>query len=351
MEHLQPLSGNSLTLWILFGLSIGLAIAVDLGLVGKLKRLVKKQDSPAVTDGVVEKEKVQSFKHALMWTIVWIGMAATFAMLVLVGMGYDKMLEFVTGYTLEKSLSVDNMFVFLLIFSTLAIPHKYQHKVLTVGILSAIAMRIPLILAGVTLLETFHWMIYLFGGLLVVTAIRMLFQKKEKKVDLERNIAVRLLRKVVPISSELNGDKFFARKAGILFATPMLVSLVIVEMTDLVFAIDSIPAVLAITSDPFIVITSNIFAILGLRSLYFLLAGMMEKFYYLKPALVALLLFVGVKMMIVDFVKVPISISLMVIGGILATALVLSYAKTRQEHGDSGQVAINSRDDFGVGDK
>ena len=274
-----------------------------------------------------------------------------FAMLVLVGMGYDKMLEFVTGYTLEKSLSVDNMFVFLLIFSTLAIPHKYQHKVLTVGILSAIAMRIPLILAGVTLLETFHWMIYLFGGLLVVTAIRMLFQKKEKKVDLERNIAVRLLRKVVPISSELNGDKFFARKAGILFATPMLVSLVIVEMTDLVFAIDSIPAVLAITSDPFIVITSNIFAILGLRSLYFLLAGMMEKFYYLKPALVALLLFVGVKMMIVDFVKVPISISLMVIGGILATALVLSYAKTRQEHGDSGQVAINSRDDFGVGDK
>ena len=351
MEHLQPLSGNSLTLWILFGLSIGLAIAVDLGLVGKLKRLVKKQDSPAVTDGVVEKEKVQSFKHALMWTIVWIGMAATFAMLVLVGMGYDKMLEFVTGYTLEKSLSVDNMFVFLLIFSTLAIPHKYQHKVLTVGILSAIAMRIPLILAGVTLLETFHWMIYLFGGLLVVTAIRMLLQKKEKKVDLERNIAVRLLRKVVPISSELNGDKFFARKAGILFATPMLVSLVIVEMTDLVFAIDSIPAVLAITSDPFIVITSNIFAILGLRSLYFLLAGMMEKFYYLKPALVALLLFVGVKMMIVDFVKVPISISLMVIGGILATALVLSYAKTRQEHGDSGQVAINSRDDFGVGDK
>ena len=340
-----------MTLWILFGLSIGLAIAVDLGLVGKLKRLVKKQDSPAVTDGVVEKEKVQSFKHALMWTIVWIGMAATFAMLVLVGMGYDKMLEFVTGYTLEKSLSVDNMFVFLLIFSTLAIPHKYQHKVLTVGILSAIAMRIPLILAGVTLLETFHWMIYLFGGLLVVTAIRMLFQKKEKKVDLERNIAVRLLRKVVPISSELNGDKFFARKAGILFATPMLVSLVIVEMTDLVFAIDSIPAVLAITSDPFIVITSNIFAILGLRSLYFLLAGMMEKFYYLKPALVALLLFVGVKMMIVDFVKVPISISLMVIGGILATALVLSYAKTRQEHGDSGQVAINSRDDFGVGDK
>ncbi len=286
-----------------------------------------------------------------MWTIVWIGMAATFAMLVLVGMGYDKMLEFVTGYTLEKSLSVDNMFVFLLIFSTLAIPHKYQHKVLTLGILSAIAMRIPLILAGVTLLETFHWMIYLFGGLLVVTAIRMLFQKKEKKVDLERNIAVRLLRKVVPISSELNGDKFFARKAGILFATPMLVSLVIVEMTDLVFAIDSIPAVLAITSDPFIVITSNIFAILGLRSLYFLLAGMMEKFYYLKPALVALLLFVGVKMMIVDFVKVPISISLMVIGGILATALVLSYAKTRQEHGDSGQVAINSRDDFGVGDK
>jgi tellurite resistance protein TerC len=238
------------------------------------------------------------------------------------------------------------MFVFLLIFSTLAVPHAYQHKVLTVGILSAIAVRIPLILVGVSLLESFHWMIYIFGGLLVLTAIRMLLQKKEKKIDIEKNIAVRLLRKVVPVATELNGDKFFTRKNGILFATPMLVALIIVEMTDLVFAIDSIPAVLAITSDPFIVITSNIFAILGLRSLYFLLAGMMEKFYYLKPALVALLLFVGFKMIVVDFIKLPISMSLLVIGGILGTALVLSYIKTRKHREKSIKMAEKSGRDL-----
>jgi tellurite resistance protein TerC len=318
--------GSGITLWIIFILTIGIAIAIDLGLIGKIRKLFGKQARGTENDKIGS----QPFKQALMWTIVWIGLAALFAALVLVTTGYDKMLEFVTGYTLEKSLSVDNMFVFLLIFSTLAIPHAYQHKVLTVGILSAIAMRIPLIVVGVSLLESFHWMVYIFGGLLVLTAMRMLLQRKEKKIDVEKNIAVRLLRKVVPVATELNGDRFFTKKNGILFATPMLVALVIVEMTDLVFAIDSIPAVLAITSDPFIVITSNIFAILGLRSLYFLLAGMMEKFYYLKPALVALLLFVGVKMMAVDFFKLPISTSLLVIGGILGTALALSYTNTRR---------------------
>jgi tellurite resistance protein TerC len=191
-------------------------------------------------------------------------------------------------------------------------------------------MRIPLIVVGVSLLENFHWMVYVFGSLLVLTAVRMILQKKEKKIDVEKNIAVRLLRKVVPVATELNGNKFFTRKNGMMFATPMLVALVIVEMTDLIFAIDSIPAVLAITPDPFIVITSNIFAILGLRSLYFLLAGMMEKFHYLKPALVALLLFVGLKMIAVDLFELPISISLMVIGGILGIAMVLSLLKTRK---------------------
>jgi tellurite resistance protein TerC len=332
--------GNGTALWIIFILVIGIAIAIDLGLIGRLKKVFKRQASAIEKNGALEQEKQQQpFKQALMWTIVWIGLATVFAILVLVNMGYDKMLEFVTGYTLEKSLSVDNMFVFLLIFSTLAIPYPYQHKVLTVGILSAIAMRIPLILVGVSLLESFHWMIYIFGGLLVITAIRMILQKKGKKIDMEKNIGVRLLRKVIPITTELNGNKFFTKKNGILFATPMLVALVIVEMTDLVFAIDSIPAVLAITSDPFIVITSNIFAILGLRSLYFLLAGMMEKFYYLKPALVALLLFVGFKMIVVDFVKLPISISLLVIGSILAMALVLSYIRTSQHSKESIGIA------------
>lgn len=338
-DRLEAISfpGNGIALWAIFSLMIGIAIAIDLGLIGTLKKLLKRKVTAEQTPtdanlGNREPSRsAQHFKQALMWTLVWIGLAGVFAALVLVLMGHEKMLEFVTGYTLEKSLSVDNMFVFLLIFSTLAIPHAYQHKVLTVGILSAIAMRVPLILVGVSLLESFHWTVYIFGGLLLLTAIRMLLQKKEKKVDVEKNIAVRLLRKVVPIATDLKGDRFFTKKNGVLFATPMLVALVIVEMTDLVFAIDSIPAVLALTSDPFIVITSNIFAILGLRSLYFLLAGMMEKFYYLKPALVALLLFVGFKMMAVDFVKLPISVSLLVIAGILATALALSYIKTRPQ--------------------
>lgn len=328
LEVLPAFPVNDISLWIIFVLSLGIAIAIDLGSIGKLRKRFWKENND---DANKAAELGQPFRQAYVWTIVWIGMAAAWAILVLVSMGYDKMLEFVTAYTLEKSLSVDNMFVFLLIFSTLAIPYSYQHKVLTVGIVSAIAMRIPLLLAGASLLESFHWMVYIFGGLLLLTAVRILLQKKEKKIDVEKNIAVRLLRKVVSITSELDGDKFFTKKKNVLFATPMLIALVIVEMTDLVFAIDSIPAVLAISSDPFIIITSNIFAILGLRSLYFLLAGMMEKFSYLKPALVALLLFVGFKMIIADFVNLPISTSLLVIGGILATAMLFSYVKTREQ--------------------
>ncbi|MGI8833226.1 MAG: TerC/Alx family metal homeostasis membrane protein [Nitrososphaeraceae archaeon] len=328
---------NDYSLWILFGLFVGVALAVDLGLIGKIKSLIKKgRDKPRHNEDKQPLQQTtlvtapQPFKQALIWTMVWISLAGIFTGLIFVGMGNDKMLEFVTGYTLEKSLSVDNMFVFLLIFSSLGIPHAHQHKVLSVGIISAIAMRIPLILVGVSLLESFHWIIYIFGSLLLFTAIRMLVQKKEKKIEIEKNIAVRILRKVVPLSLELKQDKFFTRINGILYATPMLVALVIVEMTDLVFAVDSIPAVLAITSDPFIVITSNVFAILGLRSLYFLLAGMMDKFYYLKPGLIALLFFISFKMMVSEFYKIPIGASLAVIFGILGTAMILSLVKTRQ---------------------
>jgi tellurite resistance protein TerC len=258
-------------------------------------------------------------------------------------MGYEKTLLFVTGYAIEKSLSVDNMFVFLLIFSSLAIPHAYQHKVLMAGILSAIVMRIGLILAGVSLLESFYWMTYIFGGLLLFTAIRMIIQrkdeghgKKKKETAIEKNIAVRIMKRFIPITFELNSDKFLILKNNndghkLLYATPMLVALVVVEMTDLVFALDSIPAILAITTDSFIVITSNIFAILGLRSLYFLLAGMMEKFYYLKPGLALILFFVGSKMLISEFFKISIGMSLIVIFGILTAALLLSYIRTRQQ--------------------
>ncbi len=245
-------------------------------------------------------------------------------------MGTQKLTEFVTGYALEKSLSVDNMFVFLLIFSSLSIPHKFQHRVLSMGILGAIAMRVPLILVGVTLLEQFHWMIYLFGAFLIFTAIRMLVQRKEKKIEIEKNIAIRVLKKFMPIDYDLKDTKFFIRKDTVLHATTLIVALVIIEFTDLLFALDSIPAVLAITTDPFIVITSNIFAILGLRSLYFLLAGVMEKFYYLKPGLIAILMFIGVKMVVSEMIEISTTVSLGVVLGILGTVLAMSFVRAKK---------------------
>jgi tellurite resistance protein TerC len=310
-------------LWIIFCIMIGIALAVDFGLYHNIKSLIKRKQGSS---------QQQTFKHALIWTIIWISLATIFAGIIFVTVGHDKAVLFVTGYIIEKSLSIDNMFIFLLIFSFLAIPYTYQYKVLMVGILSAILMRIVLILAGVSLLENFHFMIYVFGGLLLFTAIRMLIQirKRDEKIEIEKNIAVRLMKKIFPVSFQLNGDKFFVRKDGILYVTSMMIALVIVEMTDLVFALDSIPAILAITSDSFIVITSNIFAILGLRSLYFLLAGMMNKIYYLKYGLISILLFVGVKMSLTGFIEFPFTLSLIVIFGILTFTLGLSFIKIRR---------------------
>ncbi|WP_268544519.1 TerC family protein [Candidatus Nitrosotenuis cloacae] len=305
-------------LWIMFSLFVGVSLAIDLGVFSKLRR--KKEPD----------HHIPPFKQALVWTIVWISLAGIFAGIIYVDMGSEKLAEFVTGYALEKSLSVDNMFIFLLIFTSLNIPHKFQHRVLSMGILGAIAMRIPLIFAGVTLLEHFHWMIYLFGAFLIATAIRMLIQRKEKKIDIEKNIAIRALKKIMPVDLELKEPKFFLVKNGIRYATPLIVALVIIEFTDLLFALDSIPAILAITTDPFIVITSNVFAILGLRSLYFLLAGVMEKFYYLKPGLIAILLFIGFKMMLAEIIKIPTNLSLGVVLGILGVALALSFLRARR---------------------
>jgi tellurite resistance protein TerC len=322
-------------LWIVFSLFVGVALAIDLGIVENFRRRVfyknKNSNYNNSQNLSYQERNKKTFEHALRWTIIWISLAVVFAGLISVGMGYDKSLLFLTGYAIEKSLSVDNMFVFVLIFSSLGIPYIYQHKILMLGILSAIAFRIVLILAGISLLESFHWMIYIFGGLLVFTSIRMLIEKKEKKIEIEKNIAVRILRKFIP--TELNGlndNKFLHRTSeGLLYATPMLIALVIVEMTDLVFALDSIPAILAITTDSFLVITSNIFAILGLRSLYFLLAGMMDKFYYLKPGLAAILLFIGAKMLISEFYEVTIPASIAVIFGILGAAIVLSFIRIK----------------------
>ena len=340
-------SSNEFILWIVFSLFVGVAVAIDLGVISKLMGRIRRKESSSfsiskkqqqgaeIDNANIKYSSTGKFNHALLWTITWISLAAIFAGIIYITIGYEKAVEYVTGYTLEKSLSVDNMFVFLLIFSSLGIPHAYQHRVLSVGIISAMAIRIPLIIAGISLLETFHGMIYIFGGLLVFTAARMLLQRKEKKIEVEKNFAVRLLKKIMPVlhlelnHSNNNHHPFLKRINGVLYATPMLVALVIVEITDLVFALDSIPAVLAVTSDTFIVITSNIFAILGLRSLYFLLAGLMEKFYYLKPGLIALLMFIGFKMILSEYLKVPTTFSLLVIIGILGTALMMSLLKTR----------------------
>lgn len=308
-------------LWVVFSLFVGVSLAIDLGVFSRFRP--KKQEDP-------NKAHAPTIRTALIWTIVWISLAGIFAGIIYVDMGNQKLTEFVTGYALEKSLSVDNMFVFLLIFSSLSIPHKFQHRVLSMGILGAIAMRVPLILVGVTLLERFHWMIYIFGGFLIFTAIRMLVQRKEKKIEIEKNIAIRVLKKFIPIDFELKDTKFFVRKDTVLYATTLIVALVIIEFTDLLFALDSIPAVLAITTDPFIVITSNIFAILGLRSLYFLLAGVMEKFYYLKPGLIAILMFIGIKMVVSEMIEISTTVSLGVVLGILGIVLAMSFVRARK---------------------
>ena len=310
----------TLELWVIFFVILSVTIAIDLGLFHKIKRKLSKTKA-------TETEHVMSSKEALGWTITWISLAGVFAGIIYFTLGNDKMIEFVTGYALEKSLSVDNMFVFLLVFTTLGIPHKYQHRVLSFGILSAIVMRIALILVGASLLDNFQWMIYIFGGLLWYTAIRMIIQKEEKKIELEKNIAVRILKKFMPVNLSLVGNKFMISINGAMHATPLLIALAIIELTDLVFAMDSIPAVLAITRDPFIVITSNVFAILGLRALYFLIGGMMEKFHYLKPGLIVLLLFIGTKMIISDLYHIPTVTSLVIVFVILATVIVGSLIR------------------------
>jgi tellurite resistance protein TerC len=239
-------------------------------------------------------------------------------------------LEFLTGYLIEWSLSVDNMFVFAVIFSYFAVPAQYQHRVLFWGILGALLMRGALILVGTTLIERFHWIIYVFGGFLILTGIK-LFRQRGETVHPEKNPVLRLARRWLPLTKQHEGQKFFVRRNGRLWATPLFLVLLIVETTDLVFAVDSIPAIFAITTDPFIVYTSNVCAILGLRALYFLLAGVMGMFRYLKVGLAAVLCFVGAKMMVMEVYKIPIGLSLGVVGTILTVAILASVAAARRE--------------------
>lgn len=262
-------------------------------------------------------------KEALGWTSVWIALAIVFNGVVYFWRGKEAALEFLAGYLIEKSLSVDNIFVFVLIFSAFKVPAKYQHEVLFWGILGALIMRAIFIGGGITLLNHFHWLIYVFGGFLIYTGAKIAFEK-DKEIDPEKNFALRVFRKIMPITSNYVEDKFFVKVNTKWFATPLFVVLLIIETTDVIFAVDSIPAILAITRDPFIVYTSNVFAILGLRALYFALAGIIQLFHYLHYGLSAILIFVGTKMLMADFYKIPIGISLSVIALFLALSIIAS---------------------------
>jgi len=263
------------------------------------------------------------FREALTWTLVWVSLALAFNAGIYYFMGSDKALEFFTGYLIEESLSVDNLFVFIMIFSYFHVTKAHQPKILKWGILGALAMRAVFILVGIGLIERFHWMVYIFGGLLVFTGIKMAFGKGEE-IEPEKNMLVRLVRRFVPLTARVRGDRFFVREKGVITATPLFLTLLVVESSDVIFAVDSIPAVLAVTRDPFIVYTSNVFAIMGLRSLYYLLANVMEMFVYLKLGISFILAFVGAKMLLADIYPIPIYFSLGVIVGVLAISIITS---------------------------
>lgn len=276
------------------------------------------------------KSHAVALKEAVIWSLVWIGLALLFNASIYLFSGPDRALQFLTGYLIEKSLSVDNIFIFILIFTSLSVPAAYQHRVLFWGVLGALVMRGLLIFAGAALLETFHWVFYVFGAFLLITGVRMAVQK-EKKIQPEKNLVLRLVRRLMPVTETYEQERFFVRRAGKLVVTPLLLTLVVIEATDLVFAVDSIPAIFAVTRDPFIVYTSNVFAILGLRSLYFVFAGVVEKFYYLRIALAIILVFVGLKMLVADLVHLPAWFSLLVIVVVLALALLASLLRARKE--------------------
>jgi tellurite resistance protein TerC len=300
-------------LYVLFTVFIIALLLVDLGLFQRKEREIK-------------------IKEALAWSAVWISLAIAFNVGLYLWHGKEASLQFFTGYLIELSLSVDNLFVFLLIFMYFKVPTQYQHKVLFWGIIGAQVMRGLLIGVGVTLIMKFHWILYLFGIFLVFTGIKMAFQDEAAEVRPERNILVRLFKKFVPVTSGYHGSRFFLKHDGRRYATLLFIVVLVVETSDLLFALDSIPAIFAITTDPFIVYTSNIFAILGLRSLYFALAGLMNLFHYLKIGLAIVLTFVGLKMLFVAVYPIPIFITLLIVGGVILLSVVASlvWPKTEQ---------------------
>ncbi len=302
--------------WILFLAFVGVMPALDLGVFHRHAHEVTRRE-------------------ALIWSGVWIGLAILFNIGVYIVLGSDAGLEWTTGYLIEKSLSVDNVFVFLLIFSAFSVPAAHQHRVLFWGIVGALVMRAVLIAFAGILLDSLHWMIYVFGAFLILTGLRIL-RGIQHAPSLESNRLVRLAKRFFPVTEGYEGQRFFVMRDGVRFMTPLFLVLLLVESTDLVFAIDSIPAIYAITDDPFIVFTSNIFAILGLRALYFVLAGYLAGLRYLKPALATVLVFVGSKMLLVDAVKIPPLLSLAVISTILGIAIIASLRVARAKRGHAG---------------
>jgi TerC family integral membrane protein len=295
---------HQLLLWVVFNLFVVAMLILDLGVFHRKAHEVR-------------------IREALFWSAFWIVLSLLFNLGIYFWHGSQAALEFFTGYLLEKSLSVDNIFVFLMVFTYFRVPYIHQHKVLFWGILGALIMRALFILTGIALIQKFHWIIYVMGGFLVLTGIKMATQKDEE-INPERNPVLRLVRRLLPMTEDYESGRFFVRRSGRLFATPLFIVVLVVETTDVIFAVDSIPAILAITLDPFIVYTSNVFAILGLRALYFALAGVMKLFHYLPYGLSFILVFVGVKMLLVDIYKVPISLALGTVAGVLAISVLAS---------------------------
>ena len=303
------LSGN-IWLWIGFNVFVLAMLALDLGVFHRKAHTV-------------------SITEASIWSIVWITLALTFNAGLYFFSGPEPALQFFTGYLIEKSLSVDNIFVFVLLFTYFAVPAAYQHRVLFWGILGALLMRGIMIVLGAILLDMFHWIIYLFGAFLIVTGVRMAFHQ-EAEVHPERNPLLKLVRLILPVTHDYEHDRFVVRRAGQVLVTPLLLVLLVVETTDVIFALDSIPAIFAVTQNPFLVYTSNVFAILGLRSLYFVFANAMGRFSYLKLGLAVVLSFVGVKMVLADIFHIPTALSLGVIAVVLTVAIVTSIMRARR---------------------
>ena len=301
---------HSAFLWIGFNIFIIFLLILDLKVVNRKAHAI-------------------SIRESLMWSCAWIVLSLLFNVGVYFWLGHEPALQFLTGYLIEKSLSIDNLFVFLLLFSYFKVPPRYQHEVLFWGILGALVMRGALIIVGAALIIRFHWILTILGLFLVVTGVKMAFQDEKKEVHPERNIIVRFFKKIFPVTPGYHEEKFFVKKDGKRYGTLLIIVLIVIETTDLLFAVDSIPAIFAITQDSFIIYTSNVFAILGLRSLYFALAGIMDLFYYLRHGLSVILTFIGLKMLLMGYVNIPIGLSLGVVGTILIVAVAASLVRVK----------------------